>query len=182
MRSKLAAVCFASLIAIPSSTEAVQFPNGTVSFSQSPRLVNATTTFDNVNVPAAKYYFTIALPADVDEPLSTVSIQQRSGADDVRFLVDRTFAFIGTPNSDRESVNVQAASVDGEEARTISISFDPPISPGSTITVGLRPRRNPRIPGTYLFGVTAFPQGEKPLGLYLGPGRLQFRSNDRDFD
>ena len=181
--SPLAAVCFASLTTI-TAAEAVQFPDGTVSFSESPRLVEAAATFNSVNVPAAKYYFTIALPADADEPLGTVTIRQRNGADEVRFLVDKTFAFIGERDSDRQEVNIQATIPETDtEDEPITVNFEPPISPGTTVTIGLRPRRNPDQPGVYLFGVTAFPAGEKPLGLYLGPGRLQFyRSNDRNFD
>ena len=166
----------ASLLTIAGSTQAVQFPDGTVSFEQSPRLVEAKTTFKNVGAWGAKYYFTIELPETAGEPLQKVTLRLRQGADDIRFRLDETFAFIGTPNGDRDLI--QAAATDEDD--TISVVFEPPISPGTTFTVGLKPRRNPDLDGVYLFGVTAFPAGEKPYGLYLGPGRLQFYRGGND--
>ena len=160
-----------AILLTASSTLAVQFPDGTVSFEQAPRLVEAKTTFNNVGAWGAKYYFTIELPSDAGEPLQKVTLNLRQGADDIRFRIDDTFAFIGPPNGDREMLT-QTATIDEDD--TISVVFEPPISPGTTFTVGLRPRRNPDLGGVYLFGVTAFPAGEKPYGLYLGPGRLQF--------
>ena len=160
-----------AILLTASSTLAVQFPDGTVSFEQSPRLVEAKTTFNNVGAWGAKYYFTIELPSDAGEPLQKVTLNLRQGADDIRFRIDDTFAFIGTPDGDREKIP-QTATIDEDD--TISVVFEQPISPGTTVTVGLRPRRNPDLSGVYLFGVTAFPAGEKPYGLYLGPGRLQF--------
>nr|WP_199755917.1 DUF2808 domain-containing protein [Chroococcidiopsis cubana] len=49
------------------------------------------------------------------------------------------------------------------------------MSPGTTVTVALRAKRNPS-GGIYLFGVTAFPTGEKSSGQFLGYGRLHFGS------
>jgi len=34
--------------------------------------------------------------------------------------------------------------------------------------------RNPCYGGAYLFGLTAFPQGEVPHGQFLGYGRIHF--------
>ena len=166
-----------AILLTASSTLAVQFPDGTVSFEQAPRLVEAKTTFKGVGAWGAKYYFTIELPSDAGEPLQRVTLNLRQGADDIRFRIDDTFAFIGPPDGDRELLT-QTATID--ENDTISVVFEPPISPGTTVTVGLRPRRNPDLDGVYLFGVTAFPAGEKPYGLYLGPGRLQFYRGGND--
>jgi Protein of unknown function (DUF2808) len=60
------------------------------------------------------------------------------------------------------------------KTQTVSLIFDPPISPGRTITIGLKPWQNPTVEGVYLFGVTAFPAGEKAHSQFLGFGRLQF--------
>ena len=63
----------------------------------------------------------------------------------------------------------------------MTVTFAEPVSAGPTFTVGLRPKRNPDLGGTYQFGVTAFPAGEKTQGIYLGSARLQFDdSNDSD--
>ena len=68
-----------------------------------------------------------------------------------------------------------------EETGAITVIFANPIPPGTTFTVRLKPKRNPDLGGVYLFGVTAFPWGEKPDGLYLGAGRLQFYQGDNGF-
>ena len=181
--SKLAALSFAGILAISvPSTEAVQLADGTVSFEKSPRLINAVTTFNAVRVWSAKYYFTIYLPDNAGEPLEQVTIQQRQGVEDIRFQLEKTFAFEGTHRDKGERLTLQAVSKD-EQTNTISVTFDPPIPPGQTFTIGLKPRRNPRYSGIYLFGITAFPAGEKPRSLYLGVGRLQFYrgGGDRSF-
>jgi hypothetical protein len=60
------------------------------------------------------------------------------------------------------------------QTRAVTINFNPPIPPGQTVTVSLRPRQNPIFSGVYLFGITAYPQGEKAYGQFLGYGRLHF--------
>ncbi len=58
--------------------------------------------------------------------------------------------------------------------RTVFVNFDPPVTPGQTVTIGRSPVQNPRYSGIYLFGVTAFPPGEKSHGQFLGYGRFHF--------
>ncbi|MGK7873918.1 MAG: DUF2808 domain-containing protein [Xenococcaceae cyanobacterium] len=164
----------AGILAIPvSSTQAIQLADGTVSFEKSPRLINAVTTYSSVRVWGAKYYFTVNLPENAGEPLQKLTIRQRQGQEYIRFRLDETFAFEGTHRHKGERLTLQTVSRDSE-TDAISVIFDPPIPPGKTFTVGLYPRRNPRYGGVYLFGVTAFPAGENPYGLYLGVGRLHF--------
>jgi hypothetical protein len=171
----------ASLLGVTaSSIQAIQLADGTVSFEKPPRLVKATTTYNQADISGATYYFTIELPENAGEPLQKVTINQRQGFDDIRFDLDDSRAFEGTPRNKGERLTLAAVTKD-DETQTISVTFDPPVTPGKTITVGLRPRRNPWTGGVYLFGVTAFPAGEKPYGLYLGVGRLHFYDNDRDF-
>ncbi|NES80811.1 MAG: DUF2808 domain-containing protein [Moorea sp. SIO2B7] len=167
-------VGIAGILAIASiPTQAVQFANGTVSFDKSPRLINAVTTYSSLRVWAAKYYFTLNLPENAGEPLGKLIIHQRQGEEYIRFQLEKTVAFEGTHRKKGERLTLQAVTGD-EETDAITVIFDPPIPPGKTFTVGLKPRRNPRYGGVYLFGVTAFPVGEKPYGLYLGVGRLHF--------
>jgi Protein of unknown function (DUF2808) len=54
------------------------------------------------------------------------------------------------------------------------VQFNPPVQPGRKVTIALSPQRNPAYSGVYLFGVTAFPTGEKSHGQFLGFGRLHF--------
>jgi hypothetical protein len=157
---------------------AFQSPDGRVTFDKSPRLLDAFTTFDNVWVWGAKYYFIINLPEDIGEPLKTVVIQQRQGLETIRFRLERTIAFEGQPRRKGENITIESV-ISDPETDSITIVFDQAVLPGRNVTIGLEPARNPYYSGIYLFGVTAFPLGEEPLGLYLGVGRLQFyRRND----
>lgn len=151
---------------------AVRSPNGTVSFESSPRLLDTHTTFSGIRVRQARYYFDIELPEDIGEPLKKVVIQQRQGADKIKFRLDRTEAYLGTHRNKAEQLAI-AASQD-EATGAITITLEAPVSPGNTVTVGLKPRRNPDFGGVYLFGVTVFPVGERANSLYLGAGRLNF--------
>ncbi len=49
------------------SSQAVQLRDGKVYFVQAPRLLKATTTFDDVYVWGATYYFTVKVPSDAGE-------------------------------------------------------------------------------------------------------------------
>ena len=64
--------------------------------------------------------------------------------------------------------------------QTITVIFDPPVPPGNTVSIGLKPVRNPDYGGVYQFGITAYPPGENSPGLYLGVGRLAiYEAGDR---
>lgn len=150
-------------------------------FERSPRLIEGVTTFNEVRVWGAKYYFTVELPENAGKPLGKIEIQQREGSDDIDFYSDRTAAFVGTHTEKGEEIPIESTTWDDGD-RTISIIFARPIEPGTTVTVGLYPKRNPDYGGVYLFGVTVFPAGDNPQSLYLGVGRLQFYDNrDRHF-
>ena len=150
-----------------------QLSDGTVFFEESPRLVDVITTFSSVRVRGAKYYFTIELPNDVGESLGKVTIQQRQGTEDIKFYLEKTVIFEGTPNQRGEVIALEEITTK-KSNNSISLVLSTPVSPGKTFTIGLFPKRNPEYDGVYLFGVTAFPPGDKSQGLYLGVGRLQF--------
>lgn len=152
--------------------------NGKTFFEHPPLLLEASTTYHEVWVGAAKYYFTISLPENAGEPLKQIVFQQKPSAEMLEFYPDQTVAFVGIRNERGEVLNIQKSQWNSEN-NSITVIFDPPISPGLTITVGLKPVRNPAIGGTYLFGVTAFPNGAIPAPMYLGVGRLQFYQNYR---
>jgi len=163
----------------PRMTQAVQLRDGTVYFVQPPDLISATTTVNSVNAWGATYYFTINIPENADEPLQRVTIKQRDGSSHVRFRLDDSRAFEGT--RDRRGTSLTLGEVTHDRDRTVNVMFDPPVAPGRTITIGLRPVRNPLFSGVYLFGVTAFPPGKKAHGQFLGFGRFHFYGNDRPF-
>ncbi|MEH2304058.1 DUF2808 domain-containing protein [Nostoc sp.] len=165
-------------------TEAVQLRDGTVYFIQPPKLVNATTTYKDVNVWGGTYYFTINLPENAGESLQKVTIAQREGTENIRYNLNDTRAFaVGTSDACgglrlRKECRLTLGPVtDERDTRTVTVNFDPPVTPGQTVTIALRPVSNPSFSGVYLLGVTAFPVGEKSHGQFLGFGRFQFYSN-----
>ncbi|HEY9628655.1 MAG TPA: DUF2808 domain-containing protein [Coleofasciculaceae cyanobacterium] len=156
---------------------------GQVYFDHPPTLVNAVTTRRTASSSGATYYFTLAVPEDAGEPLQRVSITQQDGssfAQLVRYNTDKTRAFLGTPRNRSGEVTLGETTFDAD-SQTVSVEFDPPVLAGKTVTVGLRPVRNPQRDGIYLFGVTAYPAGEDAYGQFLGYGRLDFDRSDRDF-
>lgn len=157
-------------------TEAVQLRDGTVYFVQPPTLVKATTTYKDVNFWGGTYYFTINLPENAGESLQKVTIAQREGTENIRYHLNDTRAFVGERER-KESRLTLGAVTNERETRTVTVNFEPPVTPGQTVTIALRPVSNPSFSGVYLLGVTAFPVGEKSHGQFLGFGRFQFYSN-----
>ncbi|MEH2437983.1 MAG: DUF2808 domain-containing protein [Nostoc sp.] len=157
-------------------TQAVQLRDGTVYFVEPPKLVKATTTYKEVNVWGGTYYFIINVPENAGESLQKVTIAQKEGAENIDYKLNDTRAFVGT--SDRQESRLTLGPVTAErKTRTVTVNFDPPVTPGQTVTIALRPVSNPSFSGVYLLGVTAFPAGEKSHGQFLGFGRFQFYSN-----
>jgi hypothetical protein len=115
----------------------------------------------------------------VGESLKKVVINQREGADTIKFKLDKTKAFLGSHSDRQQELPLQVSQ--NETTQAIAVSFNRPIPPGSQLTIRLQPQQNPDFGGAYLFGITAFPTGEKPTGLYLGVGRLQFHQSDDRF-
>jgi hypothetical protein len=167
----IGAIFSGSLVTLPAI--AVQFSNGQTAFNYPPRLVRAATSFRSANTPAT-YHFTLAIPENAGEPLGAVTISQRENLDTISFDPSRSRAFLG--NSFAGGPEVSLASIGREypnKPGEATIVFDPPVPPGTKLTVALRAKSNPS-GGVYLFGVTAFPDGEDSSGQFLGYGRLHF--------
>jgi hypothetical protein len=159
------------------TAQAIQLGDGTVYFAQPPRLVAASTTFKSPYSPST-YFFTLQLPSNAGEPLQKVMLRQEEGSETIAFDLRESYAYEGT--RDHEGKRLPVASITQDpQTKAISVIFSPPVSPGTEITLSLSPVRNPSISGTYQFGVTAFPAGEKAYGQFLGYGRLQFYSGGR---
>ena len=128
----------------------------------------------------ATYYFTLNVPQNAGEPLQAIKIVPRRNADTVEFQPSESLAFAGTRYARGPALSL--ASIGGFEpsdTEEMTVVFDPPVQPGSIVTVALKPRRNPDLGGVYLFGVTAFPIGENSSGQFLGYGRFTFYDNGR---
>ena len=159
------------------SANAIDLGDGRTSFEKSPRLIRTAASRSSVNSPSS-YQFTIEVPRDAGEALSAVTISPKDHADKINFDVSSSEAFMG--DSFAGGTNLSLANIGGSQidgSNEVTVVFDKPVQPGNTITVSLKTNRNPRIPGVYLFGVTAFPEGENSPGLYLGSGRFHFLRN-----
>ncbi|MFH7025584.1 MAG: DUF2808 domain-containing protein [Heteroscytonema crispum UTEX LB 1556] len=157
----------------PGLSQAVKLQDGKVYFVQPPRLLDTATTFNDVNVWGATYYFTVRLPENAGESLQRITINQHEGVDNIRFDLKDSFAFEGTRDNEGQKLGLKDA-ISDRKTQTVELTFDPPVSPGKTITIALKPVQNPMVEGVYLFGVTAFPAGEISHGQFLGFGRLHF--------
>jgi hypothetical protein len=124
-------------VAVP-LTQAVQLRDGTVYFVQPPNLVEATTTYKDTNVWGATYYFRINIPENAGEPLQKVTITQKEGSENIRYDLNDTRAFVGT--RDRKESRLTLGAVTNErKTRTVTVNFEPPVTPGQTVTIALRP-------------------------------------------
>ena len=162
------------------SAQAIKLGDGTTAFVRPPQFVNALTTNTSVMRRNATYFFTLDLPADADAPLHSVVIEPQNL---IRYLkpyrLEQTVAFEEIPGNEQTTLELGNILVD-EATKAITVEFDPPVAPGRLVTVGLRPQRNPRLDGTYVFRVTAVPEGDQPRPHIAGHGRLYFTDNDRD--
>jgi len=123
-----------------------------------PDLVDATTTFKAVNVWGATYYYhqrtaecRWTAPEGNYYPAGGVTSASAS----------KTPAHLWDAQSQRRAIDI------GEVKGARKDSFRdvwPPVT-RAKLTIGLRPVRNPRFSGVYLFGVTAYPVGEIPRSI-----------------
>ena len=152
--------------------QAVQLRDGTVYFVQPPQLVLARVTDSSPGVPAT-YYFSVYLPESAGEPLQRITLTQQTARENIEFNLKRTRAEAKTPSNLEQKLTLAGVTSDSN-SKTVSVTFNPPVPAGRTVTVGLRSVVNPLYGGVYLFGVTAYPVGEKTRGQFLGYGRFQF--------
>jgi len=152
------------------SAQAIQFSDGRTSFGVPFQLSEARTSQASVRFRGATYYFTFDLPKTATQPLHRVKIRQKGGSL-VEFNGRRTLAYLNRePKQNCQLGEVKVNSKNQE----VDLVFDTPIQPGQTVTVGLGPFENPSASGIYKFGVTAFPEGDKPQEQFLGYGPLRF--------
>lgn len=181
-RSRLAATIVLSLSMIGwagISAQAVTLSNGSTSFTQPPRLEGAVATQKAIRFWGSTYYFTLTLPENAGEPLQKVVISPQPAPDRVYFDLQKTEAFEGT--ADREGTKLPFQTVTQDpKTQAITITFDPAIAVGKTVTIGLYANHNPDGSGTYLYGVTAFPPGQAS-GQFLGYGRIQIYGDQTSF-
>ena len=103
--------------------------------------------------------------------LAGLELQQTRGVDRTfSFDERRTRAFLGEPRREGPAIPVEGQFDDA--TRVFRVRFPQPPQPGQTITLALRPWRNPFQSDTYLFAVTAIPAGPNPVPAPLGFARM----------
>ncbi|BAY90647.1 MULTISPECIES: DUF2808 domain-containing protein [unclassified Tolypothrix] len=139
--------------------------------------LSARTTYNQTNVSTATYYFTVAVPASATKPLQQVTLTQIQGGENIEFDAQQSSAFVGTSDRAGENLPVAIASNPNQD-NTVTIQFAQPLPPGQTVTIALKPYRNPAYEGFYLFNVKAAPVDQSTEGQSLGVAGLQFYQND----
>ncbi|MFM7440794.1 MAG: DUF2808 domain-containing protein, partial [Snowella sp.] len=169
----LSLILFGASIPLAARTRAqgLPFPTNSSFFTgKPPNLNGAYSPFSSVNIPNVPYHFTISLPDTSVESLGQVTIEQETSTEVINFDLSQTQAFQGTPNNRGQTLILKNVTQD-PETQTISVIFDPPVSPGTTFTISLIAEQNPSVGFTYLFRIKAFPAGNNPVGMDLGVGR-----------
>lgn len=148
-------------------------------FNRAPRLVRTAASSLATMTPAT-YQFTLEVPPNAGAPLQAVKIAPEQNFRTADLNQTQATAFLG--NSFAGGTPLPLASIGGEQPANhheVTVVFNPPIAPGQTVTVSVPADRNPDDAGVYLFGVTAYPQGNNSPGLFLGYGRVDIYDNMR---
>ncbi len=176
----LVGASFLPLMALPwgsDAVEAIQYSDGTVGFSYPPRLTDSYATRTLVSDRNVTYYLTFSFPAEAQESLAKLEISLDEGRDPIfRYRLEATEAFLNTPDG---QIPLSLGGLNQDpDSQTLTITLDPPVPPGQSITLALRPVQNPRFAGVYLFGARAFPVGETVRPTFMGYARLSFYERD----
>ncbi|MEM8501649.1 MAG: DUF2808 domain-containing protein [Cyanobacteria bacterium P01_D01_bin.1] len=125
----------------------------------------------------ANYLFNISIPQDSIAPIQKIVFQQIEGADYPSYSTRKSYVFEG---GDRNQKIASSSVANDTDARTVTVTFDPPLQSGREITVVLNAFRNPR-DGIYIYQVAGLPIGEDSQLRRLGTARLSFyQSSGRD--
>lgn len=154
-----------------------RFSNGKTFFERAPQLLRAAASNVTATVPGATYEFTLTVPADAGESLQSLFISQDANREAVQFS-GKQLAFAGDRYKAGPAVTLAKVVRSQPDTGETKVVFDPPIQPGTTVTVALEAKSNPSS-GAYLFGLTAYPAGENGIGQFLGYGRLHFYNSTR---
>ncbi|MEY2983661.1 MAG: hypothetical protein RLZZ568_278 [Cyanobacteriota bacterium] len=157
----------------PYGVVAAELPGGISFFAAPPRLLDSATTFSDVSIPGAKYYFTIALPDNAGRSLAKVVFQRQDSPDPIDFEVNKTQAFEGNRQNLGQDIALNPTEFNRATGQ-LTVSFVRPIAPGETVTIRLKPVQNPDVPGVYQFRLWAVPTGDNAQSMDLGVARLQF--------
>ena len=156
------------LSAIPAI--ATPIGNGQHAFDRVPRVVRLTSNLLQTNQSGDTYQLVITVPENAGAPLQAIRIAQPNNQEAIVFQPDKTRIFASNPATEIPQVNVGGTG----NTHDLLIVLHHPVQPGQTVTLDLKPERNPSQGGVYLLGITAYPSGENSPGLFLGYSRLTF--------
>ena len=169
-----------SVFLIASSLISTNIDNNIILFDKSPRLIDVKTSVSQVKVDDIQYYFIMSIPLDAGVPLKKIVLQQVKGNKKVSFDLDQTIAFTGKPINREDTLFISKVQKNLDNNK-VSITFKSPILPGKIFTIRLKPKNNPKVGGNYQFGITVYPEGKHPQGLYIGAGTLHFYQHGNSF-
>jgi hypothetical protein len=176
--AKVLPLSLLSLLFIVASTPAIEI-GGRTYFERPPRLLGVATSQNATYIWSATYYFTINVPEEAGAPLQRLDIELQTSPGRPLFTRSNLEAFEGRRRQPGKKVPIKEVNID-PQTQTVSVVFDPPIQPDKTITLRIYPVRNPSAGGTYLYGLTAFPQGADPVSQFLGFGRIRIYDRESD--
>lgn len=162
-------------IAFVAPANAVQFNNGETAFNSPPTLVDSDLNSFTADV-STTYYFTVKVPENAGEPLKALQIKQADNVETIEFVASESRAYFGGGRTSASTIPLSSIGGETPPRGESTVVFAEPIAPGKTVTIALRAKSNPSNGGSgvYLFGVTAFPEGQTSRGQFLGFGRLHF--------
>jgi hypothetical protein len=176
--TKIATLALLSSFLIIASSAAIDV-GGKTYFERPPRLLGAATSQNGTYIWGATYYFTVSVPEEAGVPLQRLEIELQASPGRPFFTTSNLEAFEGRRKKPGDKIPIKDVKID-PQTQIVSVTFDPPIKPDKTLTLRIYPVRNPDTGGTYLYGVTAFPQGEQPAGQFLGFGRIRIYDREQD--
>ncbi|MDX2217060.1 MAG: DUF2808 domain-containing protein [Oculatellaceae cyanobacterium bins.114] len=150
---------------------AAQLSNGQQVFDRAPRVVRVVSNSAQVNQSGDTYRLVISVPEDAGAPLQAIRITQRADQEAIAFQPNETRIFAMNPRTEISQMNLGGTEPEPGE---VMVVLEQPVQPGQTVTLYLKPERNPSQDGIYSLGVTAYPVGEDSPGLFLGYSRLNF--------
>ena len=118
----------------------------------------------------AIYYVVLEFPQGADAGLGGISLEQIRGVQPAfSYGAVPVKAFIGTPR--REGRTIPAVTEFSNQARSINVQFEEPVSPGNTVTVAFKAGTNPPA-DLYTFTLAAIPFGPNPISQVVGVVQL----------
>lgn len=179
MSNRYASALFASVLAVSFSAGtalALEGADGTDYFSEVPVLVDA----DHGDTRFNQFVdVSIVVPETETKAMQAVVIEQEQNPKDLDVSADDISVVVGQEfMNDASEVPASVSFGEANGHERILVEFERPVQPGHAITIHMEPDLTQELTGTYLFGVSALPAGDKPRDYFLGFARTSFTIED----